>query len=317
VAFKSLVVFKSQYDYPLKQGEKMNTLSPRKTLHILVTGSSSGFGESIAKTLGKAGHHVFASMRGVGDRNFEAAARLRQWAETEGVALEVVELDVTDQDSVQRAISSIEDTAGYVDVVINNAGAGGMGIVEAFSIDQMQAMFDVNTLGTMRVNKAVLPAMRRRKSGLIVHVSSTAGRIVIPEGNPYIATKFAMEALAESLHHQLAPFGVDVIILEPGYYPTTGFDQKKTPPADGQVLAEYAAIMAADRTTRGSGGRPALESPDPQEVADVVRRLIEMPKGERPLRMVVGTVASAGVAELNAAYDKCKKKMLTSLGISV
>lgn len=300
--------------HDLKQEEMMKTLSPTKALHVLVTGSSSGFGESIAKTLGKAGHHVFASMRSVGDRNFEAAARLRRWAETEGVSLEVVELDVTDQDSVERAISSIEDTAD-IDVVINNAGAGGMGIVEAFSIEQMQAMFDVNTLGTMRVNKAVLPAMRRRKSGLIVHVSSTAGRIVIPEGNPYIATKFATEALAESLHHQLAPFGVDIVILEPGYYPTTSFNQKKTPPADGWVLAEYAAI-AADRTARGPG-RPVLELPDPQEVADAVRRLIEMPKGERPLRMVVGTVASAGVAELNAAYDKCKKKMLTSLGISV
>jgi NADP-dependent 3-hydroxy acid dehydrogenase YdfG len=307
-------LFKSLSSYPAEQEE--TTPSSTSSLEILVTGASSGFGELIAKTLAKAGHRVHASMRGPCDRNLTAASRLRTWAQAESVALNVVELDVTDQDSVARAIASIEGMIGHLDVVINNAGTGGMGIVEAFSIDQMQAMFDVNTLGAMRVIKAVLPAMRRRKSGFIVYISSTAGRIVIPEGNPYIATKFATEALAESLYHQLAPFGIDVTILEPGYYPTTSFVEKKTPPADGQIAAEYAAAAPDVRPRRTSSGGVGPVSADPQEVADAVRHLIELPKQKKPLRMVVGKVASAGVNELNHAYAKYKRQMLDSLGIS-
>ena len=305
---------KSMISSPARRLER--TKGAKRPLNILVTGASTGFGELIAKTLGEAGHRVFASMRDVEHRNSEHAGRLRAWAKNKAVSVEVVELDVTDQGSVDRAISLIEQTANHVDVVINNAGAGGMGIVEAFSIDQMQAMFDVNTLGTMRVNKAVLPSMRRRRSGLIIHVSSTAGRIVIPSGNPYLSSKFATEALAESLYHQLAPFGVDAIILEPGYYPSTGFDQKKTQPADKQVLKEYGVDSVNDASAHEQGGNAGPDSPDPQEVADAVFDLIEMPSGKRPLRTVVGTVASAGVADLNIAYEKCKAKMLSSLGIS-
>ena len=139
-------------------------------------------------------------------------------------------------------------------------------------------MFEVNTLGAMRLNKAVLPAMRKRRSGLIIHVSSTAGRIVMPGGNPYLATKFALEALAETLHDQLAPFGVDAIILEPGYYPTTSFDLKKTPPDDSGVLADYATVGSAPRQPSASD-RPMLGEADPQEVAEAIAHLIDMPHG--------------------------------------
>ena len=297
------------------RSEAENADGMNQSLRILVTGCSSGFGEIIAKTLSKAGHWIFASMRDINERNREAAIGLRNWANLEGVVLNVVELDVANQKSVIDAVTSIEENYGGIDVVINNAGWGGMGIVEAFSIEQMQAMFDVNTMGQMRVNKAVLPAMRRRRSGLIVHVSSTAGRIVIPMGNPYSATKFALEALAESMHHQLAPFSIDVVILEPGYYPTTGFDQKQISASDAGIVDEYKSIEkervgngTREKTHSGSKG-----SADPQEVADVLLRLIAMPSGKRPLRTVVGTVASAGVVQLNAAYDKCKKRMLDSL----
>jgi NAD(P)-dependent dehydrogenase (short-subunit alcohol dehydrogenase family) len=303
--------------------------APRRpgALHVLVTGSNTGFGELIAKTLATAGHHVLASMRGLSDRNAEGAAMLRRWAATAGVTLDVVELDVTNQDSVDRAIAAVHDAVGHIDVVINNAGSFAIGFVEAFAIEQIQALFDVNTFGAMRVNRAVLPAMRRRRSGLIVHMSSTAGRILVPGGNPYAATKFALEALAESLNHELAPFGVDVVILEPGYYPTTQFDRRRLPTTDAAVTGEYAAVSPAGRAVRGSVLRRVTRRlktmirprspgpPDPQEVADAVHRLVEMPAGTRPLRTVVGTVASAGVEELNGAYDACRRKMLASLGM--
>jgi NAD(P)-dependent dehydrogenase (short-subunit alcohol dehydrogenase family) len=286
------------------------------SLNILVTGCSAGFGELFAKTLAGAGHRVFASMRGVGGRNSGAAEQLKGWAASQNHKLEIVELDVTDQSSVDSAIASIETKAGHLDVVINNAGAGGMGVVESFSIEQLQQMFDVNTFGPMRVVKAALPGMRRRRSGLIINVTSTAGRIVIPGGNPYLATKFAMEALTESLFQELALFGVDVVILEPGYYPTTSFDQKKTAPADAQVLAEYEKLFPP-RTHSSEHKNPAPNLPNPQEVADTVLQLVQMSPGTRPLRTVVGSIASAGVEELNADYEKRKKMMLKSLGMSV
>lgn len=286
------------------------------TLNILVTGCSAGFGELFAKTLAGAGHRVFASMRGATGRNAAAAERLKQWGSAQGRTVEIVELDVTEQSSVDSAIASIERTAGHLDAVINNAGAGGMGFVESFSIEQLQQMFDVNTLGPMRVVKAVLPAMRRRRSGLVINVTSTAGRIVIPGGNPYLATKFATEALTESLFQELAPFGVDVIVLEPGYYPTTSFDQKKTFPADAHVLSDYEPLLPR-RVAASERKAPAANLPDPQEVADAVLELVAMPAGKRPLRTVVGSIASAGVEELNAEYEKCKKKMLISLGLPV
>lgn len=286
-------------------------------LNVLVTGCSAGFGELFAKTLAGAGHHVCASMRSVAGRNAAAAERLKQWAASQALTLEVVELDVTDQGSVHSAIASFERAAGHLDVVINNAGAGGMGLVESFSIEQLQQMFDVNTLGPMRVAKAALPGMRRRRSGLIINVTSTAGRIVMPGGNPYLATKFAVEALSESLSQEVAPFGVDVIILEPGYYPSTDFDQKKTPPADAHVISDYEQFFPR-RPASSEGKKPPPASlPDPQEVADAVLKLVAMPAGTRPLRTVVGSIASAGVEELNADYERCKKKMLKSLGMSV
>ncbi len=141
-------------------------------LNVLVTGSSSGFGKLIAQTLAKGGYRVFASMRGVNGKNAAAAHRLREWAASHNVSLEVVELDVTDQASVDKAIGTILKQAGHLDVVVNNAGTGNVGVLEGFTLKQTQTIFDINAFGALRVDKAVLPSMRARQSGLLIHVSS-------------------------------------------------------------------------------------------------------------------------------------------------
>jgi NAD(P)-dependent dehydrogenase (short-subunit alcohol dehydrogenase family) len=275
---------------------------------ILVTGSSSGFGELIARTLAGGGHQVFATMRGVDGKNAAAAAALRAWAAAQGASLEVVELDVTLDDSVNRAVDHILVSAGRVDVAVNNAGASARGPIEAFSVDQMAALLNLNALGPMRVNKAVLPGMRQRRAGLIVWITSTLGRVLPGRGGLYPATKWAAEGLAESLHHQIAAWGVELTILEPGSFPTPANTTDKSMRAvDEGIAAEYAAITPP--MAMGVSGVSDRLYPDPQLVADAVKELVDMPAGSRPLRMVVGPTFTEGVAEYNAAYERLRDHM--------
>jgi len=274
---------------------------PTARLSVLVTGCSSGFGDLIARTLATDGHRVYATMRGVQSRNATAAENLRQWAREHSPALEVLELDVTDDDSVHAAVSNVLASADGIDVVVNNAGAAAVGPLEAFSIEQMAGLLSVNVLGPMRVNNAVLPTMRARESGLIVWITSTLGRVLPGRGGLYPATKWAAEGFAESLHYQVAPFGIDVAIVEPGSFPTPA-TFKSMEAANQEIAAAYAARSPANAVARQpapAGHQP----PDPQEVADAVKRLIELPAGQRPLRTVVGPVFTEGVAEYNQTYE--------------
>jgi NAD(P)-dependent dehydrogenase (short-subunit alcohol dehydrogenase family) len=280
-------------------------------LRVLITGCSSGFGELIAKTLASNGHRVFATMRGVESRNAAAAEALRTWTAERSVSLEVLELDVTDDASVQAAVARALASADAIDVVVNNAGASAAGPLEAFSIDQMAGLLSLNVLGPMRVNNAVLPTMRARRSGLIIWITSTLGRVLPGRGGLYPATKWAAEGFAESLHYQVAPFGIDVAILEPGSFPTPA-TFKSMEAADREITAAYAAQApagAARRSAPASGRQP----PDPQEVADAVKRLIDQPAGRRPLRTVVGPVFTEGVAEYNATYEQVRERLAASL----
>jgi NAD(P)-dependent dehydrogenase (short-subunit alcohol dehydrogenase family) len=276
---------------------------------VLVTGCSSGFGELSVKTLAANGHRVYATMRGVSGRNAEAAARLRNWAREQATELEIVELDVTDDASVERAVAHILADAGNLDAVVNNAGASAAGPLEAFSVDQMAALLDLNVLGPMRVNKAVLPAMRAQRSGLIVWITSTLGRVLPGLGGLYPATKWAAEGFAESLHYQVVPFGIDVVILEPGSFPTPA-TSKSMPAEDQSIVADYAAVTP--RTNRAAPA-PGYTPPDPQEIADAVLRLVEAGPGKRPLRLVVGPVFTEGVADYNRTYEEVRTRLEQSL----
>jgi NAD(P)-dependent dehydrogenase (short-subunit alcohol dehydrogenase family) len=278
----------------------------------LVTGCSSGFGTLIAKTLATHGHRVYATMRGVDGRNAVPAQQLRDWARAGNVGLEIVELDVTSDESVRAAIERILGGGGGVDVVVNNAGASASGPLEAFTSDQMMSLLSVNVLGPMRVNNAVLPTMRRQRSGLIIWITSTLGRVLPGRGGLYPATKWAAEGFAESLHHQMAPFGIDVVILEPGSFPTPA-TWKSMQAERGEIVAEYAAASASNGSTRARPG-PDYTPPDPQEVADAVKRIVDMPAGARPLRLVVGPVFTEGVAEYNQTYLELRANLEQALG---
>ncbi len=188
---------------------------------ILVTGGNSGFGRLIVETLARQGANVFVGMRDPNEKNAQAATELRALAEQEHLALDIVNMDITDDTSVQQAIAYIVQKSGRLDVVVNNAGVSFTGPLETFTIAQVQQQFETNVFGVWRVNHAAIPHMRAQKSGLLLHIGSIVGRIAFPFLGLYGASKFALEGLVESYRYELAPFGIDAIIVEPGTYSTT------------------------------------------------------------------------------------------------
>ena len=220
---------------------------------VLITGSSTGFGRLMAETLAHHGHTVFATMRDPAGRNATNAAALRELAKKESLPLHVLELDVTDDVSVEQAVCTAVEQAGRIDVAINNAGYGISGLMEATTTEQAQQIMDTNFFGCVRVNRAVLPYMRRQRSGLLLHISSGAGRLVIPGFGLYCATKFAMEALGEAYHYELAGQGIESSIVEPGAYQTAVFGNFVIA-ADKARTDTYGAVnQMADRVGAAHG----------------------------------------------------------------
>jgi len=164
---------------------------------ILITGASTGFGHDTAETLTRAGHTVFASMREPQAKNREHAEKLRKQG------IKVVELDVSSDASVERAVKEVLARASRIDVLINNAGVASAGITEAFTPDQAKTVFNTNVVGLLRATRAVLPAMRRQGDGLIINIGSILGRVTFPFFGIYGASKFAIEALTDSLRYEV------------------------------------------------------------------------------------------------------------------
>lgn len=253
---------------------------------ILVTGASSGFGYAGALLYARLGAKVFATMRNLPRPE---AAELAATAKAEQLDITIQPLDVTKDDQVLKTVREAERLAGgALDVVINNAGIGQSGPIEVQDMAAMQLAFDTNVMGVQRVQRAVLPAMRARKSGLIVNISSQLGRVIVPSGGPYSATKFALEALSEQLAYELAPHGVEVCIIQPGGYPTkvwsnrNRYNQELKARIDPERTKGYADLVARMGTETG-GGRNA-------DVLDVPRAIAEiaaLPAGRRPLRRAV------------------------------
>lgn len=253
---------------------------------ILITGASSGFGHAGALHYARLGAKVFATMRNLPrpEANELAAA-----AKAEKLDITILQLDVTKDDQVLKAVREAERLAGgALDLVINNAGIGQSGPIEVQDMAAMQLAFDTNVLGVQRVQRAALPAMRAKKSGLIVNISSQLGRVIVPSGGPYSATKFALEALSEQLAYELAPHGVEVCIIQPGGYPTkvwsnrNRYNQELKGRIDAERAKGYADLVARMGTETG-GGRNA-------DVLDVPRAIAEiaaLPAGRRPLRRAV------------------------------
>src|SRR6266436_1637112 len=256
---------------------------------ILVTGSTSGFGRLTVETLARQGYRVFAGMRAAAGKNAPAAEALRALAQREALALQTIEIDVTDDASVERAIAEIIETIGRLDVVVNNAGVSYSGPLEAFTLEQVRQQFETNVFSVLRVNRAVLPQMRKQGSGLLLQIGSIAGRLALPFLGLYGATKFALEGLTESYRYELAPFGIDAAMIEPGTFPTP-IDAKHQIAADTERAALYQTALEAFTTPFYAENRSATP-PDPQEVADAVARVIALPAGQRPLHTVVAPAA--------------------------
>lgn len=249
---------------------------------VLITGSNGGFGTLTVESLLKAGYQVAASMRGVDGKNKEAADKLRS------SGANVVEIDVTSDESVVSGVKNAIDQLGGLDVVINNAGVGVSGMQEHFTADDWHKVFDVNVYGVQRVNRAALPHLRKQGSGLIIYISSLLGRISLPFYGPYNASKWALEAMAENYRVELSGFGIENALVEPGGFETTFFGNL-IQPSDSSRNAEYGDFMNMPQQM-GEGFGEALaqnDAQDPQKVADAILDLIEAPKGEKAFRTPV------------------------------
>jgi NAD(P)-dependent dehydrogenase (short-subunit alcohol dehydrogenase family) len=198
--------------------------------------------------------------------------------------LGVVELDVTDDRSVNDAVDRIVRNAGRIDIVVNNAGISCWALFETSTVEQTKQLFETNFFGVLRVNRAVLPHMRKRRSGLLIHISSVAGRLVMPSLGIYCATKFALEAMAETLRYELSQLGIDSVIVEPGPYPTD-IVANAADVTDPVRAAEYGALAEVPRKVRDM---LAAADTNSQDVIDSVIQLIEMQAGRRPVRTLVG-----------------------------
>jgi NAD(P)-dependent dehydrogenase (short-subunit alcohol dehydrogenase family) len=281
---------------------------------ILVTGGASGFGRLTVETLAREGYTVFAGMRAVAGRNAPAVEELGALAQQEKLAVHVVEIDVTDDASVEQAIESIVGITGRLDVVVNNAGVAFLGPLEAFTSEQVQQQFDTNVFSVLRVNRAALPHMRRQGSGLLLQIGSIGGRLALPFLGLYGATKFALEGLTESYRDELAPFGIDAAIIEPGTYPTP-ISAKDLSAADTGRVALYQSAIDAFTAAFFAENRSDTP-PDPQEVADAVARVIDQPAGERPLHTVVAPVAQRQAPQaVNDAATQATRSFVETLDL--
>jgi len=250
---------------------------------VLITGSSSGIGRALAERFAARGWRVFASMR-----NPERGADLRARAGDRGWRLTTPALDVTSDDGVSAATADIlGETGGRLDVLVNNAGYYQYGALEETSPDELRAQLETNVVGVLRTTRAVLPAMRARRAGTVVTLGSVSGRVAVPIGGPYHASKWALEGMIESLRLELIPFGVRVVLIEPGPYHTGLHDNERLAAAAG-ADSPYADLLASYR--RQSAKLPRQEDLEP--LIDVIERAAT---SENPrLRWPVGPTSLTG-----------------------
>jgi NAD(P)-dependent dehydrogenase (short-subunit alcohol dehydrogenase family) len=261
-------------------------------MRILITGAGRAIGAATATELTRAGHEVVATARDVSMlRQLEVFARLR--------------LDVTDDDSVRRAL----DEAGELDAVVNNAAIQQKSPLEGFPVEQLSQMLDTNVIGAFRVIKHVLPSWRQRGSGVIVNISSVQGRVATPLEGPYSSSKYALEALSESLHYEVGHFGIRVVIIEPGYI-SPGMKSISSIEPDGVYRELYEQWESAEAAVTGPSGRTG-----PEVVASAIKCAIEDPA--TPLRVPVGEDAVLVLGLRSASDDASfEATMRSALGLT-
>jgi NAD(P)-dependent dehydrogenase (short-subunit alcohol dehydrogenase family) len=295
-----------------------NTVASRKAV-VLVTGASSGFGRLTAEALARAGHTVYASMRDVAGRNAKNAAEMAATSARDGIDLRAIELDVQSEPSTNAAAGRIIAESGRIDVVVHNAGHMMFGPAESFTPEQFAQQYDVNVLGTQRVNRAVLPFMRKQKQGLLVWVSSSSSAGGTPPYlSPYFAAKAAMDALAVQYARELSRWGIETSIVVPGAFTKgTNHFAHSGRPADEARVAEYEA-----GPYKGFGEEVqrafAAIVPDDADVAGVAEAIVDIvntPFGKRPFRVHYDPTqdgADVGFTVL----DRLRAEMLHRVGLA-
>lgn len=255
---------------------------------VLITGASSGFGRLTALHLARLGATVIASMRNLQNGDRPEARELAEIAREERLKLSVIEIDVLDEAQINAGVAQAEDIAGgALDVLVNNAGIGVGGPVEINDMEITRAMFETNLFGYLRMARAVLPNMRAKGEGQIFNVSSQLGRILIPGLGMYCATKFGVEAMFETMAYELAPFGVEVTIIQPGGYPTKIWSNaaKNSDALLARVSDER--LEAYSTHIQASRGMFSGGDTDPNDVPRAIAAIMAMPAGTRPLRRPV------------------------------
>jgi len=285
---------------------------------ILVTGASSGFGALTARQLADAGHTVYASMRETTGRNAPQVDAAARYASEKGVDLRTVELDVLSQESADAAIAHILADAGRLDVVVHNAGHMVFGPTEAFLPEQFVQQYEVNVVGTQRVNRAALPHLRRQGKGLVLWVGSSSTRGGTPPYlAPYFAAKAAMDAVAVSYSTELSRWGIETSIVVPGAFTagTNHFAHSGTP-ADAARATEYEQGPYAGLPEQVLEGLKSLEPADADvtEVARAIARVVDLPHGRRPFRVHVDP-SEDGAEVVNVVADRMRREMYRNIGL--
>jgi NAD(P)-dependent dehydrogenase (short-subunit alcohol dehydrogenase family) len=285
---------------------------------IVITGASSGFGRLTANTLARSGHTVYASMRETSGRNAPRAADVRKFADENGVDLRPIELDVLSQESVDRAVAKIIATHGKIDVVVHNAGHMVFGPAEAFTPEQLAELYDINVLSTQRVNRAILPHLRKQRNGLLVWVSSSSSAGGTPPYlAPYFAAKAGMDAMAVIYARELTLWGIETSIVVPGAFTggTNHFAHSGRPSDDARV-AEYETGPYANYGNKIMTAFSAIVPPDADAAAvgDAIARIVDMPFGKRPFRVHIDPTQD-GAEVAFTVIDRMRTDMLHRVGL--
>ncbi|MFI2486212.1 SDR family oxidoreductase [Promicromonospora kroppenstedtii] len=284
---------------------------------VVITGASSGFGALTARALAAAGHTVYAGMRQTEGRNAPQVDATAAWASEHDADLRAIELDVSSQESVDRAVTQIEAEHGRIDVLVHNAGHMVVGPAEAFTPDQLAQLYDVNVLSTQRVNRAVLPGMRRRGAGLVIWVSSSSVKGGTPPYlAPYFAAKAGMDSLAVSYAAELARWGVETSIVVPGSFTSgTNHFAHAGHPADAAVEADYETRYAGLMGQVAEKLAALAPDADVSLVSDEIARIVALPAGQRPYRVHIDP-ADDGSEAVSDLADHTRAEFLTRVGLA-
>jgi NAD(P)-dependent dehydrogenase (short-subunit alcohol dehydrogenase family) len=284
---------------------------------IVVTGASSGFGAMTVRALSDVGHTVYAGMRDIAGRNAKAAEEAADYANEHSAKLRAIEMDVSEQASVDAAVETIVSTEEHLDVIVHNAGHMVLGPLESFTTDQLVSIYDTNVVSTQRLNRAALPHLRNQRDGLVVWVGSTSTRGGTPPYlGPYFAAKAAEDSLAVTSAAELARFGVDTVIIVPGSFTRgTNHFANAGHPKDVDVAAAYEPLYAGlmDQVSKKLADL-APPDQDPAEVARAIVRVVGMTKGMRPFRVHIDP-ADDGAETVNRVGDLVRREFYRRIGL--